>query len=86
MMESIYTAGDKGRAICEACAKVVATTFAYRDVAFDDGSGVVRDILAAVCDACDAVVAVPAQSTPAIQRARKAGQDPAARESCPPMA
>jgi len=70
MMESIYNPGDKSRAICEGCAKVVATTFVYRDVAFDDGSGVVRDILVAVCDACEAIVDVPAQSTPAIRQAR----------------
>ena len=69
-MESIYNPGDKSRAICEGCAKVVATTFVYRDVAFDDGSGVVRDILVAVCDACEAIVDVPAQSTPAIRQAR----------------
>jgi hypothetical protein len=70
MMESIYNLGDKSRAICEGCAKVVATTFVYRDVAFDDGSGVVRDILVAVCDACEAIVDVPAQSTPAIRQMR----------------
>ena len=69
-MESIYNLGDKSRAICEGCAKVVATTFVYRDVAFDDGSGVVRDILVAVCDACEAIVDVPAQSTPAIRQMR----------------
>ena len=69
-MESIYNLGDESRAICEGCAKVVATTFVYRDVAFDDGSGVVRYILVAVCDACEAIIAVPAQSPPAIRQAR----------------
>lgn len=69
-MESVYNPGDKSRAICEGCAKAVATTFVYRDIAFDDGSGVVRDILVAVCDACEAIAAVPAQSTPAIRQAR----------------
>lgn len=69
-MTKLYAAGDESRAICEGCAKVVATTFVYRDIAFDDGSGVVKDILVAVCDACEAIVAVPAQSTPAIRRVR----------------
>ena len=69
-MTKLYAAGDKSRAICEGCAKAVASTFVYRDVAFDDGSGVVRDILVAVCDACEAIAAVPAQSTPAIRQAR----------------
>ena len=69
-MESIYNPGDKSRAICEGCAKVVATTFAHRDVPFSYGSGGVRDILVAVCDACEAIIAVPAQSTPAIRQAQ----------------
>lgn len=66
----IYEAGEKSQAICEHCKSLVPTTFKYRDVPFDDGSGSVKDILVAVCDNCDAVVAIPAQSTPAIKRAR----------------
>ena len=66
----IYEAGEKSQAICEHCKSLVPTTFKYRDVPFDDGSGNVKDILVAVCDNCDAVVAIPAQSTPAIKRAR----------------
>ena len=75
-MTKMYSPGDKSRAICEHCAKVVGTTFAYRDMPFDDGSGIVKDILAAVCDLCDAVVAVPAQSVPAIRRVREAAEIP----------
>ncbi|MGY6570825.1 MAG: hypothetical protein ACXIVE_17680 [Salinarimonas sp.] len=67
----LYEAGDKSKAICEHCKSLVPTTFMYRDVPFDDGSGVVKDILVAVCDICDKVVAIPAQSTPAIKRARE---------------
>ncbi|WP_172746163.1 hypothetical protein [Neorhizobium sp. T7_12] len=33
-----------------------------------------KGILAAVCDECDAVVAIPAQSTPAIRRAREVAE------------
>lgn len=33
--------------------------------------GVVKEILVAICDICSAVVAIPAQSTPAIRRARE---------------
>jgi len=69
-MTKPYAAGDQSQAICAQCAKLVPTTFAHRDVPFSDGSGVVRDILAAVCDACEAITAVPAQSTPAIRQAR----------------
>lgn len=68
----LYKPGEKSRAICTSCKKLVCTTFAYRDVPFDDGEGEVKDILAAVCDECGAVVAIPAQSTPAIRRTREA--------------
>ncbi|MBA96176.1 hypothetical protein [Sulfitobacter sp. M22] len=67
----LYSAGDKSKAICQSCQDVVETTFLYRDVPFDDGTGVVKDILASVCDHCGEVVAIPAQSLPAIRRAQK---------------
>ncbi len=72
----IYRAGDKSKAICEHCGSLVSTTFAYRDVPFGDGSGVVKAVLAAVCDRCDHVVALPAQSTPAVRRAREVADIP----------
>jgi hypothetical protein len=70
----LYQPGDTSKAICPHCGKLVTTTFAYRDVPFDDGSGTVKGILSAVCDECDAVVAIPAQSTPAIRRAREVAE------------
>ena len=75
-MTKLYSPGDKSRAICHHCAKLVGTSFLYRDVPFDDGTGVVKDILTAVCDVCDAVVAIPAQSTPSIKRARETAEIP----------
>lgn len=65
----IYREGEKGRAICDRDG-LAATTFRYRDVPFGDGSGVVRNILVAVCDACGAVLAMPPQSMPAVKAAR----------------
>lgn len=70
-MLKLYAPGDKSRAICGDCGKMVATTFGYHDVPFSDGKGVAKNILAATCDVCGAVVAVPAQSTPAIAKARE---------------
>ena len=67
----LYSAGDESKAICETCQAMVETTFLYRDVPFDDGTGKVKDILASVCDRCGEVVAIPAQSLPAIRRARE---------------
>jgi hypothetical protein len=75
-MTKFYALGDKSHAICPHCSRLVSTTFSYRDVPFDDGSGTVKGILAAVCDNCHSVVAVPAQSTPAIRRARETAQIP----------
>lgn len=75
-MTKFYIVGDKSRAICPHCAKLVETTFAYRDVPFDDGVGEAKSILAATCDECGAVVAIPAQSTPAIRKARPVAEIP----------
>ncbi len=71
MTMKLYEDGEKSRAICHHCKQLVGTTFTRRDVPFSDGKGTVKHILAAVCDVCDRVVAVPAQSTPAIREARQ---------------
>ncbi len=71
----IFLDGDKGKAICDRCGGIVDTTFQRRDVPFSDGSGLVRNLLVGLCDSCDAVVSIPAQSTPAIRRARKPAPD-----------
>lgn len=60
--------GDKSQAICPECVQIVSTTFERRYVQLDDGSATVPDILAGVCDLCDMVVSIPAQSTPEIKQ------------------
>jgi hypothetical protein len=72
----LYRSGEKISAICEACGTVQQATFAYRDVPFSDGFGVVKDILVAVCDECGEIIATPAQSTPAIRAARETAVKP----------
>lgn len=67
----LFLEGDKSKAICDRCAGVVQTTFERRDVPFSNGSGIAKNILVGVCTVCDDVVAIPAQSTPAISRAGK---------------
>jgi hypothetical protein len=71
---SPYAPGDKSKAICSTCQKLTTTTFVIRDVPYADeeGSGIVRGILAASCDTCSHIVAIPAQSTPAIKAAIEA--------------
>lgn len=65
-----FTKGDKSKAICERCRAMSSTVFAYCDVPFSDGSGVVKGILVGVCERCGDVVSIPAQSTPAISKSR----------------
>lgn len=72
----IWYAGDKSKALCEKCQKVVATTFGYHDVPFESGIGVAKQIMAATCDECGTVVAIPPQSTPAIRVARETASKP----------
>lgn len=66
-----YEPGDKSRAVCENCESVVDTTFAIRDVLFNDGVGLAKDVLVAVCDCCNDTVAIPSQSVITIAEARK---------------
>ena len=66
----LYRDGDRSRAFCADCAKVVSTVFTRRDVPFSDGKGVVKNILAGTCEHCGQVVTIPAQSAPAIAEAR----------------
>jgi len=58
--------GDKGKAVCQTCG-LTQTTYRLRDVPFSDNSGVVKNILAGVCDKCDSVAAIPSQCTPKIK-------------------
>lgn len=62
--------GDQGKAICEHCGPVT-TTYLYRDVPLSDSGKVVKSILVGVCDKCEAVASIPAQSTPAIKAERE---------------
>lgn len=66
-----HAVGEKSSAICCDCG-LVSTTFAVRDVPFEDGIGVAEGIMTCVCDGCGIVVAIPALSTPQIASARRA--------------
>lgn len=64
--------GNVCTAYCQDCDKMVRAIAKNQDVPFDDGVGIVRQIIVFVCEACDVVCAIPAQATPAIAEARKA--------------
>ena len=66
-----YKLGDKSKAVCEACESVVNTTFVIRDVPFDDGIGIAKSILVAVCDSCNDIVAIPSNSVDLLVKMRK---------------
>jgi hypothetical protein len=64
----ILREGDTKKVACETCGSFQNATFKLRDVPFNDGSGIVKSVLAGVCDACDSVAVIPHQSTPAIKK------------------
>lgn len=63
----ILREGDVTKVACEQCGSFQSATFALRDVPFSDGMGLVKNVLAGVCDSCETVVVIPHQSTPAIK-------------------
>ncbi|ARU55871.1 hypothetical protein OLMES_1797 [Oleiphilus messinensis] len=63
----ILKEGDTKKVACERCGCFQNATFKLRDVPVSDGSGLVKNILVGVCDACDTVAVIPHQSTPAIK-------------------
>lgn len=75
-MKKFWRAGDRSRAICEHCGGVVETRFEYRTYALGKPRVDVPDVLVAVCSACDRTVAVPYQSSPKLNEARKAADAP----------
>lgn len=64
----IYKVGDEKQAECAVCQSFQTVTFQLRDVPFSDGSGMVKNVVAGVCKACDSVALIPFQSVPAIKK------------------
>ena len=64
----INKVGDEKEAVCSVCEAMRAVSYQLRNVPFDDGSGVVKNILAGVCKTCDSVALIPYQSVPAIKK------------------
>ncbi|MBJ6727177.1 hypothetical protein [Geomesophilobacter sediminis] len=62
----IVKEGDKSKAVCDTCG-LTSVTYRLRDVPFTDDVGIVKNILAGVCDQCGHVVSVPRQCTPKIK-------------------
>jgi hypothetical protein len=75
-MKKFWRAGDRSRAICEHCDGVVETRFEYRTYPLREPRVDVPDVLVAVCVVCDRIAAVPYQSSPRLNEARKAAEAP----------
>ena len=64
----IYKVGDRQKAICNNCACLENITYKLSDVPMSDGLGVVKNVLAGVCDTCNSVALLPHQSTPLVKK------------------
>jgi len=60
----IYKEGDKSRAVCDTCKKIVSTTFRHAPYNYEEL--IIPDILQGFCDVCDSPVSIPHQSSPKI--------------------
>lgn len=73
-MKKFWRAGDRSRALCEHCGGIVETRFEYRTYSLTEPRVDVPDVLVAVCSVCDGVAAVPYQSSPKLNEARRAAE------------
>jgi hypothetical protein len=64
----ILKVGDTKKAACNTCESFQDVTFQLRDTPFNDGSGIVKNVLVGVCNACDSIAVLPHQSTPAVKK------------------
>lgn len=71
----LYKEGDCSEAMCPECKRRVPTRFAVRTVPLEDSGVRVPGVLAAVCQVCDRVVALPAQSAPKLKEALERKKD-----------
>ena len=64
-----YKEGDSIRGFCKSCRKSVNSTLMYRSYPIENGLGLIENALLAVCNECDTVIAIPAQSESAVRAA-----------------
>jgi len=71
----LYQEGQASEAVCWNCKKGVRTHFSTRTYRLLENGIDVPGVLVAVCDTCDEIVAVPAQSTARLRDARVGRKD-----------
>ncbi len=66
----ILREGQRRRAICPNCEGIVEIRYEYRTIHLEESDLDVENVLVGVCEECDEVVSIPAQSTPKLKQAR----------------
>ena len=64
-----FSEGDTIRGFCSNCRKHVDSTYLRRSLEIENGLGLIEDALLLVCNECDEVIAIPAQSESAVKSA-----------------
>src|SRR4051794_37359480 len=67
----LYREGDRSRAVCETCKRVVRTRFERRTFHLENPEVDVPGVLVAVCETCGTIAAIPHQSSPRLREARR---------------
>ena len=62
-MTYLFKEGEKAESVCRHCKKLVNTTFRVRTYRLKESGIDVPGVLVSVCDQCDAIVALPHQSS-----------------------
>jgi hypothetical protein len=66
---AVFKEGDKSRAVCNTCKKIVSSTFRY--ALYNYGGLMIPDILQGFCDECGVAVSIPHQSRYEIKEFRE---------------
>lgn len=64
----VWKEGDRSKAVCDPCGKVVDTVMHYRDLPVHGKKGFVQSVLVGVCSECDAAITIAPQDFREIRR------------------
>lgn len=67
----MFKVGDKSKAACEACKKIVSTTIRHGNYSVPGTGETIPYILLAYCDSCGNLVGLPHQSVGDIKKYRE---------------
>ncbi|NTF18079.1 hypothetical protein G6L37_06650 [Agrobacterium rubi] len=67
-MKKTWREGDRSRAVCDGCAKIVESVMERRDLPVRDKKGYVQSVLVGVCCECDGVVTIAPQEWEPVRR------------------